>query len=130
MTPIDFEDNEAETSDNTTEILVQSLTRLDKTALGIALGIFFGLVIFLATNFLIIKGGEEIGKNLILLGQYFAGFDISFTGSLVGAFYGLISGFVIGWLIAFLRNSIIRVYIGFLRLKGSMSTINDFIDNP
>ncbi len=130
MKAIEFEETENKDSSKTDYVLIQSLTRLDKTALGVSLGALFGLAIFFATNFLILKGGEEVGRTLILLGQYFEGFDISFTGSLVGFFYGFISGFILGWLIAFLRNSIIWLYIAFLRFKGNMSTMNDFIDNP
>jgi hypothetical protein len=130
MKAIEFEETEDKNSSETDSILIQSLTSLDKIALGVSLGVLFGLAIFLATNFLLLKGGEEIGRNLILLGQYFEGFDISFTGSLVGLFYGFIFGFILGWLIAFLRNSIIWLYIAFLRFKGNMSTMNDFIDNP
>lgn len=130
MTPLDFAETEDRESVAAEAFIVESLTRLDKTALGVSLGALFGLAVFLATNILIFKGGEEIGPNLILLSQYFTGFDISFTGSLIGLFYGFITGFALGWLIAFLRNAVIRVYIGFLKLKGSMSTVNDFIDNP
>lgn len=130
MTPLDFKQTEDRQLENTEEFIVQSLTRLDKTALGISLGTVLGLAIFLSTNLLIFKGGEVIGPNLVLLNQYFAGFDISFTGSLIGFFYGFVSGFILGWLIAFLRNSVIRIYIAFLRLKGNMSAVNDFIDNP
>lgn len=130
MKPEEFEEKN-DSADQQSEILIiQSLTRLDKTALGVSLGALLGLTIFFATNFLIFKGGENIGRNLILLRQYFTGYDISFAGSLVGLFYGVISGFILGWTIAFLRNSIIRLYIIFLKFKGNMSAFNDFIDNP
>jgi hypothetical protein len=111
-------------------ILMQSLTRLDKIALGVALGTYCGLLIFLATNFLILKGGEEIGPNLYLLSQYFAGYDITFVGSLIGLFYGFTAGFILGWLVAFLRNAVIRIYLNFLKFSGNISSVNDFIDNP
>ena len=90
----------------------------------------FALVVFAATNFLIFKGGEEIGPNLALLGQFFIGYEVSFSGSLIGFVYGLITGFVIGWLIAAIRNLILAIYMFVLRLKGSMSAVNDYIDNP
>jgi tetrahydromethanopterin S-methyltransferase subunit G len=114
----------------TDELIVQSLTKLDASALGIALGIFFGISIFIVTNFLIFKGGDHIGQNLFLLSQYFTGYEITYTGSLIGAFYGLLVGFVLGWLIALLRNTIIRVYLHILKLKSSALAVSDFIDNP
>ena len=118
------------TSDPTEKLIVQSLAKLDGTALGIAIGLLFGIAVFLTTNFLIFKGGDEIGPNLALLGQFFIGYEVSFSGSLIGAIYGLISGFIIGWLIATLRNLALSIYMFVLRLKGSMSAVNDYIDNP
>jgi len=112
------------------KIIVQSLAKLDGIALGISLGTLFGLIIFFATNILIIKGGEVVGPRLALLSNYFIGYEITFTGSLIGLVYGFISGFVLGWLIAFLRNFVVAVYLHILRLKGSMSAVNDYIDNP
>lgn len=111
-------------------LLLSSLSRLDKTALGIAVGTFFGTALFVATNLLVLKGGDVVGPNLILLEQFFGGYEITFTGSLIGFFYGLVTGFAAGWTIAFLRNSIIALYIAILKFKSSVSTVNDFIDNP
>jgi hypothetical protein len=90
----------------------------------------FSLLIFSATNFLLFKGGDVIGPNLVLLGQFFIGYEVSFSGSLIGAIYGLMAGFVIGWLIAFLRNFVVAVYMHILKLKGSLSAVNDYLDNP
>lgn len=112
------------------ELIVKSLARLDVIALGISLGTLFALAIFLATNLLVLKGGDEIGPNLALLGQYFIGYDVTFGGSFIGSVYGLISGATLGFLIAFLRNAVVSVYLRLIKLKGSMSAINDYIDNP
>lgn len=116
--------------DSTEELIIQSLAKLDSKALGIAIGSLFGLTIFLATNFLVYKGGEVVGPNMALLGQFFIGYDVSFSGSLVGMVYGLIAGFVIGWMIAIVRNFVVTIYMHILKLKGSMSAVNDYIDNP
>ncbi len=116
--------------DPTEKLIVRSLARLDGTALGLAIGLLTGTLIFVATNALLLKGGEVIGPNLALLGQFFVGYEVSFAGSLIGMFYGMIAGFAVGWLIAFLRNSILAGYLQVLKLKGSMSAVNDFLDNP
>lgn len=117
-------------NDPAERIIVQSLAKLDGTALGIALGILGGVGIFLATNFLVYKGGDVIGPNLSLLAQFFPGFEVSVGGSFIGFFYGMISGFVLGWLIAFLRNITVSLYIHIVKLKSSMSAVNEYIDNP
>lgn len=117
-------------TDPTEELIVQSLAKLDGKALGIALGLLLGLGIFAATNFLIIKGGHVVGPNLALLSQFFIGYEITFSGSLIGMIYGLMAGFVIGWLIAVIRNFVVTIYIHVFKLKGSMSAVNDYLDNP
>ena len=121
---------EQQRTDPTEELIVQSLAKLDGKALGIALGLLLGLGIFTATNFLIIKGGHVVGPNLALLSQFFIGYEITFSGSLIGMIYGLMAGFVIGWLIAVIRNFVVTIYIHVFKLKGSMSAVNDYLDNP
>ena len=111
-------------------LIVESLAKLDGLALGISMGTLFALAIFLATNLLIFKGGDQIGPNLALLNQYFIGYEVTFGGSLIGLAYGFVSGFIIGWLIAFLRNTVVRVYLHLLKLRASVSAVNDYIDNP
>ena len=122
--------HEVRLQDESERIIVQSLAKLDGTALGVALGVLGGLSIFGATAFLLYKGGDVIGPNLSLLAQFFPGYEVSITGSFIGAFYGLISGFIVGWMIALLRNFAVSVYIHFLKLKSSMSAVGDYIDNP
>jgi hypothetical protein len=93
---------EAEIENIDEELLASHVVRLNANVLGIVLGILFGLIIFLATNFLLLKGGKVIGPHLGLLGQFFIGYSVSFIGSLVGFIYafvcGYIAGFVIGWI--------------------------------
>lgn len=115
---------------DTDELIIQSLAKLDVIALGVSVGILFGLIIFLATNILILKGGDEIGPNLALLGQFFIGYEVTFIGSLSGFFWGFVTGYILGSLVALLRNFIVSVYLFFLKLKSSFSAVNDYIDNP
>ena len=115
-------------SDPAERIIVQSLARMDGIALGIALGTLGGLAIFVATNFLLWKGGDVIGPNLALLSQFFPGYEVSEFGAFIGFFYGLISGFSLGWLTATLRNFGVSVYIHILKLRSSMAAVNDSID--
>ncbi len=112
------------------ELLIQALAKLDKAALGIAVGLLFGFSVFAATVILVIKGGDQVGPNLGLLSQYFIGYSVSLQGSVIGLIYGFTSGFIIGWLVAFLRNLFVSVYLYAARLKAGMSSVNDFLDNP
>lgn len=112
------------------DLIVKTLAKLDTVAMGISLGSLIGLGIFVVTNVLIFKGGSVVGPNLALLNQYFIGYEVTLTGSLIGLVYGFMSGFILGFLIAFLRNIFVKAYLYFLKLKGSMSAVSDYIDHP
>ena len=67
-------------SDSVDRMIVDSLAKLDGVALGISLAVLFGLIVFAATNIIILKGGDVVGPNLSLLGQFFIGYDVTFSG--------------------------------------------------
>lgn len=75
---------------------------LNAKALGLVLGLLFGFATFIATNWLVIKGGDTVGAHLSLLSQYFIGYRVSFLGSFIGFAYGFavgtLSGAMIGWI--------------------------------
>ena len=96
---------ESRSPERLTEIFRDAFPKLDRVALGTAVGLTCGLSLLLATLFLVVKGGEVVGPNLALLAQYFPGYTVSATGSLVGLLHGFIVGFAGGWIMAFLRNT-------------------------
>lgn len=111
------------------ELLIQIIARIDRSALGVAIGSVFGAGIFFATNFLILKGGERIGQNFALLNQYFIGYSVTFAGSFVGLIYGFVSGFMLGWLIALIRNFVIKIYLHIAKFKERVSAVGSFLDD-
>jgi hypothetical protein len=80
------------------------LMRLNATVQGVVLGLIAGLGIFIATNWLIIKGGPVVGPHLALLGQFFIGYRVTFVGSLIGFAYGFVLGFCVGYGVASVYN--------------------------
>ena len=86
------------------DALQTRVLRLNAMVTGIALGVLVGLGLFVATNWLILKGGQTVGPHLGLLGQFFVGYKVTFLGSVIGLGYGFASGFVVGFLIAALHN--------------------------
>ena len=88
------------------KVVLTRLLRLNATVQGVVTGLIVGLVIFIATNWLLIKAeeGEVVGPHLSLLGQFFIGYDVSFVGSLIGLAYGFLSGFLIGYFLARIYN--------------------------
>ena len=89
------------------QVVLVKVVRINAKVHGLVVGVFLGLAIFLATNWLILKGGETIGPHLSLLSQFFIGYDVTFVGSLVGFAYGFVSGFALGYFAASLYNWII-----------------------
>jgi hypothetical protein len=89
------------------KIVMTRLVRLSATVYGIVFGLVLGLCIFIATLWLVIRGGPVVGPNLALLGQFFLGYTVTYAGSIVGFVYGFITGFVIGFSIATVYNWII-----------------------
>lgn len=86
------------------KMVLIELMRLNGLILGLVLGLLFGFGIFLATILLLLKGGEVVGPHLSLLGQFFIGYTVSFSGSLIGFLYGFFSGLGVGYIIAGLYN--------------------------
>jgi hypothetical protein len=80
------------------------LMRLNAAVQGVVLGLIAGLGIFIATNWLIIKGGPVVGPHLALLGQFFIGYRVTFVGSLIGFAYGFVLGFCVGYGVASVYN--------------------------
>ena len=94
------------------EELLQEVIRLSRNVLGLTLGILFAVGIFLATNFLVLKGGPTVGSHLQLLNQYFPGYTVTFGGSFLGAAYGFAVGYVSGWIIAAVYNWVVLLRHG------------------
>jgi hypothetical protein len=71
--------------------------RLNEWITGITTGVVAALVLFCATNYLVLKGGEVVGPHLALLGQVFIGYKVTFIGSLIGAAYTFVTGTLVGY---------------------------------
>lgn len=89
------------------DAVLTRLLRLNAVLTGVVTGILVGLAIFVATNWLILKGGPVVGPHLALLGQFFIGYRISFVGSLIGFGYGLVCGFAGGFAAAWIHNHVV-----------------------
>jgi hypothetical protein len=93
------------------QVVLTRLLRLNATLHGIVAGLVVGLGIFLATSWLILKGGPigpqgqpVIGPHLSLLSQFFIGYRVTFLGSLIGFAYGFACGFFGGYFVARMYN--------------------------
>ena len=94
------------------EIVLTRLIRLNETVQGIVTGLVCGLGLFIATNWLILKGGRVVGPHLALLSHFLIGYRVTFVGSLLGGTYGLLGGFLIGYCVARLYNWLVELKEG------------------
>jgi len=78
--------------------------KLNKAALGIALGICWGASLVLATLWVRVVGGEEAFE---VLTRFYPGYSVTIPGALIGMIYGFIDGFIYGFFLAWLYNSMV-----------------------
>lgn len=81
-----------------------ALIRLRASIAAAAFGSVSGLGLWVCTVWLLLQGGEDVGKHLSLLGHYYPGYDVSWTGAFVGLFYGALTGAVLGYLVSWVYN--------------------------
>jgi hypothetical protein len=93
-------------------IILTRLVRLNAKIQGLVVGLAAGFLIFIATNWLVLKGGRLVGPHLGLLGQFFIGYRVTFLGSLIGFAYAFVCGFMVGYAVAWLYNRIVDLREG------------------
>ena len=93
-------------------VILTRLLRLNAVVQGVVTGLVVGLGIFIATNWLVLKGGKVVGPHLSLLGQFFIGYRVTFIGSLIGSAYGFFFGFLFGYFVARMYNWIVDLREG------------------
>lgn len=98
------------------ERLLKGILRLNTRFLGLILGLLTGFAVFVATNWLLIKGGHitadgeyVVGPHLQLLSQFFIGYRVSFFGSIIGFLYGFALGSLAGSAIGVIYNKIVDI---------------------
>ena len=77
--------------------------KLNIWAFSSALGICWGIAIFLVTWWSILVGGGPIGR-LTFLGHIYIGYTLSPLGSVIGLVWGLVTAFIAGIFFCWLYN--------------------------
>ncbi len=93
---------------NEKEAYSATLLRLNARAWGIAVGLVFGMGLFLATVVLLMKGGLEVGAHLRLLGNLLPGYSVTLSGAFIGFGYAFVIGYAIGRIIGSVYNALAR----------------------
>ena len=75
--------------------------------MAVVFGMVGGTGVFLATAWLLVRGGIAVGLHLRLLGNYFPGYTVSWGGAFLGFLYGASTGAVLGYAVAWVYNRIV-----------------------
>ena len=91
------------------EEISRSVARIQTEVLSIVCALIGGLGLFLLTAWLLLKGGENVGSHLQLLANYFPGYAVTWSGSLLGLLYGMLVGGIAGWAIGAIYNKVVAM---------------------
>lgn len=110
------------------EALAEAFAKLDRVALGLSVGSMSGLMLFLTT--LAVATGEEgrLAPYFQLLANFFPGYTVTGSGSLVGAAYGFMAGFISGWGLAFLRNIAVFLYAALMQQRAERTLLRKLLE--
>ncbi|MAE96181.1 MAG: hypothetical protein CL910_16120 [Deltaproteobacteria bacterium] len=87
-------------------LIQNAVVRMRARIMAVVFGMVGGVGVSTATAWLLVKGGKQVGKHLNLLGNYFPGYDVSWTGVFLGFFYGALVGALIGFCVAWVYNRV------------------------
>ena len=88
------------------DLIRGQVARLRAGILAIVCAMVCGVGLWLATAWLLIRGGPSVGLHLGLLRNYLPGYSVSWTGSVIGFFEAALIGAVAGWSLGWIYNRI------------------------
>jgi len=91
-------------NDDDLRLVEAAVARLRARVAAITTGMICGTALTVATLWLVIRGGVDVGAHLGLLRFYFPGYTVTWWGAVVGFGYGALSGAAVGWSFASLYN--------------------------
>ena len=105
-----------------------AFARLHKAAFGAAMGVAGAIVIGLLTIVSLVSARAR-GFPLELLGEYFAGYSVSWGGVIIGMLWGFVVAFVAGWFVAFCRNLALAIIAFAIRTRAELEQTKNFLDH-
>src|SRR5262245_46742806 len=90
----------------TTDEVSRVIVRIHAEVIALICALIGGGGLCVGTVWLLLKGVPHVGAHLQLLGQFFIGYSVTWTGSVIGFMYGALLGGIIGWTIGAIYNGI------------------------
>lgn len=109
-------------------VMQLAFARLHKAAFGVATGVA-GALLMGAITMACLLVPRASTFPLGLLGEYFAGFEVSWKGVVVGMGWGFLVAFVAGWFVAFCRNLALAVSAFMIRTRAEIEQTRNFLDH-
>ena len=88
------------------EMISTTIARLRAGIMAVVCGLLAGSGLMVATLWLVLRGGPNVGQHLVLLRNYLPGYSVTWSGALLGFVYGALVGGAVGWLTAWVYNRI------------------------
>lgn len=88
------------------QLLRAAIARLRASVMALVFALVGGTGLFVATAWLLVRAGDNVGRHLSLLDNYFPGYSVTWPGCFVGFFYGALTGGLLGWSVAWIYNRI------------------------
>lgn len=127
LVPVGIIPQASETEDSAEVILETIFARLDPVAMGGAIGIVSGVILFLATAIALLKSDDIIKPYLSLLSHYLFGYRVTWTGAFLGLVEAGSIGFILGYLFAYLRNLGLTIYAYILKRRAQSNASGDIL---
>jgi protoporphyrinogen oxidase len=105
-----------------------AFAKLDRLALGVSVGTACGLILCLMTLWTVFRDATGAGPNLALLAQFFPGYAVTYTGSVIALAYGFGTGFLSGWIFALGRNVATFTYMATIHRRAERQALRRVLD--
>jgi uncharacterized membrane protein YhaH (DUF805 family) len=89
------------------KLIRTAIVRLRSRVMAMVFGMVGGTGLFVATLWLLVRRGHDVGRHLRLLSNFFPGYSVTLPGAFIGFFYGALLGAIIGWSVAWVYNQVV-----------------------
>ena len=83
------------------ERVLKAAIRVNTIIIAVTFGLLSGVLLWLSTVVLLLRGGHNVGMHLSLLSVFFPGYSVTWTGAWVGLIWGFVcgglSGIILYW---------------------------------